>query len=136
MILQDVLGLIFNQLTGFLLWVVVTPARLLIALFDPVFGPLVSTFNLSAFVQGFENLRGFFTDVNYFVPFFAAVSIIRATIDVALLYGLFRMFGGVSIHGFMRIVLDVLSWMVQEIKERARDLLTRILLFFFGSRGA
>lgn len=131
MLLTDLVNLFINAFTGFIFWLIVTPLRLVVVLLDPIFGSLTDVFDFSGFLQVMEPLRGFFTDVNYFLPFAAAVGMIRATIDVMLLYTIGRGFSAMTVGHFATIVLNLLTGLVQDAKDRVKKLVTGVLEFFF-----
>lgn len=110
---MDAINLILSQLVGFFLWLLVFPFRILVGFFDPILSPITAVFDLSAFLDGLETLRPFFTDVNWFIPFGAAASILVATAGITLLALLVNFFADHFVSGFVSFCLDLLYGLVQ-----------------------
>lgn len=133
MFLEDAFNLIASGFIGFCLWLIVTPFRLVVALLGPVFLPVVAVFDPAALIDGMQPLRGFFTDVNYFLPFFTCVVIIRATLGVMFLYTVARGLGTTSVGSFVAVIVELLRNRLEEIVDVIKRGILAILKFFLPS---
>lgn len=129
MAFQSLMNLFFNQLTGFFLWLLVTPLRLVVALLDPIFGGLWDFLDPTSFLSQIEVLKGFFTDVNWFLPFGACVGIVRLVLQVMFLVTCAKAAEVTFIGEFAALSKQVFHMVL----DRAVNGIFKILDFFFPS---
>lgn len=129
-VFMDFINAVLSQLFGFFLWVLVTPARLVIAALDPVFSPMTALLDFQAFIDGIQTLRPFFADVNYFIPFAAALGILGATIVFAFLWVCFCYAALFNVQGFVGFSLSILSHFVIGAVDKAKQWIRSIIWFF------
>lgn len=131
-VFMDFINAVLTQLFGFFLWVLVTPARLVIAALDPVFSPMTALLDFDAFIDGIQTLRPFFADVNYFIPFGAALGILGATILFAFLWVCFYYAVVFNVEGFASFTLSILSHFVIGAVDKVKFWIRSILMLFMG----
>lgn len=107
-----ILGVVLNQLLGFFLWLLVFPFRILVGFFDPILSPITAIFDVSGFLSMLDVLRPFFRDVNWFIPFGAATSILVATAGITLLALLVNVFADNFVGNFGHFAMTIMQWMV------------------------
>lgn len=137
MVFENVFSLFFNQLSGFFLWLLVTPLRLVAVLLDPIFGSFWDFLDPTGFLANIEVLRGFFTDVNWFLPFFACVGMVRLWLDSLLLWSCAKAVGATSLREVSELAAHILHFMVAKFGngvEKLLDALGRFFLPGFFSR--
>lgn len=124
---MDVVNLVLDQLFGFFLWLIVFPFRVLVGFFDPIFAPITAVFDVTAFLDGIETLRPFFSAVNWFIPFGAAASIMVATAGITLLALLVNLATANHIVFFGQFAMGVLEIMIRRTLDGVKKFLDGIL---------
>lgn len=129
---MDFWDAIFSQFSGFVLWLLVFPLRVVVGLLDPVFSPVTALFDFSAFMDGLQVLRGFFDDVNWFIPFYALVGIIEVTFVAMLVLLCINAFAATTLGEFVSVSRSFLVNVVENAIDDIKQLLMRIAFFFLG----
>lgn len=130
MIFDQIFQLFFNQLGGFFLWLLVTPLRLVAVLLDPIFGSFWDFLDPSGFLESAEVLRGFFADVNWFLPFFACVGMVRLWLDSLLLWTCAKAVGATSLGEVSSLASHIVHFMVSKVANGTEKLLDGLARFF------
>ena len=130
--ISDLVGMVLQTFLGFVLWVMVTPLRLLIGFLDPIFSPVTALFDFSQFIGVLHDLQGFFNAANYFVPFYAMVSIIQVTLGVAFILNLIQSFGLVTFSLFGEYVMVALRVVFQNFVDKGKALIDTLILWLLG----
>lgn len=128
----DFIDSVISQLVGFFLWLIVTPLRLVIGVLDPVFSPMTALLDFDAFLSGIEVLRPFFRDVNYFIPFGAALGVLGATVIFAFLWVCFCYAVLFNVKGFGSFSMSILAHVVIDAVDHIKVLIRGIIAYFFG----
>lgn len=131
MVFQQVFDYFFNQVTGFALWLLVTPFRLVAVLLDPIFGSFWDFLDPAPFLAQIEVLRGFFTDVNWFLPFAACVGMVRLVLDSMLLYTCAKAVGASTLGEVRDLAAHIVHFMVSKVGNGVEKFLDAVLHFFF-----
>lgn len=121
-----------EQFLGFILWLLVTPIRVVVAFLDPIFDPITALFDFSGFMETLQVLRGFFDDVNWFIPFYPFVAIIEATMLGMFVLLLANVFAGYTMTEFGSLFMMLLGKVIEKIYDKAKEFLESIVYFFMG----
>lgn len=121
-----------DQLLGFFFWLLVMPIRLAIGLLDPVFSPITAIFDFTSFIDGIQVLRGFFDDVNWFIPFYPFVAIIEATMLAMFVLLLANVFAGYTMTEFGSLFMMLLGKVIEKVYDKVKEFLESIVYFFMG----
>lgn len=133
MALTSIANLLVNQITGFALWLILIPFRAVVSLLDPIMTPIMSPLeSVVGFVSTVETLKGFFTDVNYFIPFAAATAIIRATFGIAFVCACALLLGGTTFGTFQNLLVDLVKAQLRAIGDFVTKCIHALFGFFFG----
>lgn len=131
-VFMDFINLVASQLVGFFLWLIVFPLRLIIAVLDPVFEPISTAIDVDAFLDGIDFLRPFFSDVNWFIPFGAALGVLGATVVVMFVLVLIDFAVSNGVGHFGSFAMGVMWHMVQNLVDGIKRVLGGIFKLFFG----
>lgn len=133
MALEAIANLFINQLTGFALWLLLLPFRVVVALLDPIARPFMNPLSqVVEFVSTIETLKGFFTDVNWFIPFAAASAIIRLTFQCAFVLAVMQIVGGATFSTFQDLIVDMVKSQLRAVGDGVSKVLHALARFFFG----
>ena len=128
---MEFIDIVLSQLVGFFLWVLVTPLRLVIGVLDPVFEPMTTLLDMQPFLAGIETLRPFFRDVNYFIPFGAALGVLGATVLFAFLWTCFIYAVTWNLRGFGGFSMSILTHVVMDAVDKVKLAIRGIFAYFF-----
>lgn len=129
---MDFVNQVASAFVGFCLWLLVFPLRLLIGVLDPVFSPITAMIDFTGFYVQLDLLRGFFSDVNYFVPFGVAVGLFGSTVVVAFVLFLLNRVGYDVVGIFVGFGTRTLWHVVEYAADTVHIWAARIVRFLFG----
>lgn len=121
-----------DQLLGFFFWLLVMPIRLAVGLLDPVFSPITAIFDFTTFIEGIQVLRGFFDDVNWFIPFYAMVTLIEAATLIMLILLLANTFAAATVGEFGEMFMSLAVHVIKNFFDDVKQFIQRLIYFFTG----